>query len=88
MTFAKLVEILSKEYSIDILSQEEDSEIQNIALIDDKRDNTIKNTLYFGYDKQLKSLISVPPQCIIARTNCTLPSLCNLGTSAVVRGES
>lgn len=46
MTFSKLVEILSNDYRIDILSQGEDFEIQDIALIDNKHDKR-KSTLLF-----------------------------------------
>ena len=65
MTFSKLVEILSNDYRIDILSQGEDIEIQDIALIDNKHDKR-KSTLYFGYVKQLQDGIPLPSQCILA----------------------
>ncbi|BCJ92718.1 hypothetical protein acsn021_02870 [Anaerocolumna cellulosilytica] len=69
MTFTTLVEKISEEYPIDILSQGENLDIQNVALIDNKHDTTIRTTLYFGYDKQLINAGFVPSQCIIARTN-------------------
>lgn len=88
MIFTKLIEIISKEYSIDILSQGENFEIHDIAFIDSKHDNTMKNTLYFGYDKQLNNLTSVPYQCIIGHTNSTLPTFSNLGNIAFVTEDS
>ncbi len=88
MKFAKLVEKISEEYSIDILSQGEDSEIQDVALIDNKHDNTIRNTLYFGYDKQLKNAVSVPSQCIIARTDPAALPLSIEGNIALVKEDS
>ncbi|MFA9376559.1 MAG: PucR family transcriptional regulator [Lachnotalea sp.] len=68
MIFSKLVKQLSEEYSISIISQKEDLEIQDISLIDNKHENVINNTLYFGYDKQLEHATSIPIQCILART--------------------
>ncbi|GMQ64207.1 PucR family transcriptional regulator [Vallitalea maricola] len=88
MTFTKLVDRMSEEYSIDILSKGEDLEIQDVALIDNKHENTIKSTLYFGYDKQLRNRVSVPSQCIIARTNCTTPPLSTVGNVALVSEDS
>lgn len=88
MTFAKLVEKISKEYSIVILSQGEDLEIQDVALIDNKHDNAIRNTLYFGYYKQLVNADSVPFQCIIARTDPAEPALSNMDNIALVPEDS
>lgn len=88
MTFTKLVEKISKEYSIDILSQGDDLEIQDVALIDNKHDNTITNTLYFGYDKQIINAGSVPSQCIIARTDPAAPPLSSAGNIALVTEDS
>lgn len=84
MIFSKLVGKMSKEYSIDILSLSEDLEIQDVALIDNKHENTIKNTLYFGYDKQLKNRTSAPTQCILAHTENSSISLPNVGNLALV----
>jgi len=67
MTFKKLIERISEEYSIDIVSEGEDTELQDIALIDGKDLNTRKNTLYFGYDKQINKPVS-PAHCIFACT--------------------
>lgn len=67
MTFKKLIENISKEYRIDILSEGEATELQDIALIDGKDINTRKNTLYFGYDKQINKPLSLH-NCIFACT--------------------
>ncbi|GLC81699.1 PucR family transcriptional regulator [Lacrimispora brassicae] len=88
MKFTKLIEKISEEYSIDILSQGEDLEIHDVALMDNKHDNTIRNTLYFGYDKQLKNTASVPPQCIIARTDPAASPLSTVGNIALVTEDS
>ncbi len=88
MTFAKLVEKIAEEYSIDVLSQGEDLEIQDVALIDNRHGNTIRNTLYFGYDKQFKNAGSVPSQCIIARTDFEIPPLSPVGNIALVTEDS
>lgn len=79
MTFSKLVEILSNDYRIDILSQGEDIEIQDIALIDNKHDRR-KSTLYFGYVKQLQVGIPLPAQCILAQMDN--PMLLSTGVNA------
>ncbi|WOO37709.1 helix-turn-helix domain-containing protein [Anaerocolumna sp. AGMB13020] len=67
MTFKKLIERISKEYRIDILSEGEDTELQDIALIDGKDTNIRKNTLYFGYDKQMNKTVFLH-NCILACT--------------------
>ena len=75
MTFKNLTELISKEYSLEIISHGEDSEILDVALIDEKHDTTDKNILYFGYDKQLENIESIPSQCILARTgHISLPA--------------
>lgn len=88
MTFEKLVERLSEDYSLDIISKGADIEIQDVALIDNKHDNTRKNTLYFGYDKQLTKIASIPSQCIIAPIEQTplLPGA--MGNIALVAEDS
>lgn len=74
MIFSKLVEKMSKDYTINVLSLNEDLEIQDVALIDNKHENTLRHTLYFGYDKQLINGTSVPAQCILAHTeNSAVP---------------
>lgn len=88
MTFTKLIERISEEYSLDILSQGENIEIQDVALIDNKHDNTIKTTLYFGYDKHLTNSVSVPYQCIIARTDPAASPLSTVGNIALVSEDS
>lgn len=87
MNFSKFVEKISEEYSIDILSQEDDLEIQDVALIDNKHDNTIRNTLYFGYDKQLENAVIFPSQCIIARTDSAALSLPTAGVNMALIPE-
>lgn len=84
MIFSKLVEKMSKEYSINILSLSDDLEIQDVALIDNKHENSVKNTLYFGYDKQLKNRTSAPAQCILAHTENSSLSIPNVGNLALV----
>lgn len=69
MTFTHLAQKLSEEYKITLHTTGEDLEIQDIAFLDDKHDNTLKNTLYFGYDRQLNNLLNPPSYCILAKTN-------------------
>jgi len=86
MTFKKLIERISKDYNIDLLTEGEDMELQDIALIDNKEVNFQKNTLYFGYDKQISKKVS-PSHCIFARTGTASlppPTGCN---AAVVAEE-
>lgn len=80
MTFTHLAQRLSEEYEITLHSTEVDLEIQDIAFLDNKHDNTLKNTLYFGYDKQLNNLLNPPSLCILARTDChaEFASECNV----------
>lgn len=84
MIFSRLAERLSKEYSLDILCQDEYLEIQDVAFIDNKHESTLKNTLYFGYDKQLRSSSSIPAQCILARTDNSFKPLHTTGNIALV----
>lgn len=86
MTFKKLMDRISEEYSINILSQKEDAEIQDVALIDNKPGNRLKNTLYFGYDKQIKN--HAPSQCILARTDKTAVPDITEGNAALVTEDS
>ncbi|ADL05237.1 PucR family transcriptional regulator [Lacrimispora saccharolytica] len=88
MTFAKLIEKISDEYSIELLSQGEDTEIQDVALIDSRHEPANRSTLYFGYDKQLKHAGSVPSQCIVARTDPAAPPLSTGGNIALVTEDS
>jgi hypothetical protein len=83
MIFSKLIELLSKEYVLNILSQSVDIEIQDVAFIDNKHENINKNTLYFGYDKQLENKASIPAQCILADTNNSLIRLHTSGNIAL-----
>ncbi len=87
MIFEKIVKRISEEYSIDILCQEKDSEVQDVALIDAKHDRTLKNTLYFGYDKQIKNALC-PSQCILARTGAAAVPEAQGGNVAIVAEEA
>jgi PucR family transcriptional regulator, proline-responsive transcriptional activator len=69
MTFTHLAERISEEHSITVISQGEDLEIQDIAFLDNKHNPTVKNTLYFGYDKQLNNFTNHPSLCILAKTD-------------------
>lgn len=87
MTFEKIIGRISKEYSINVLSQGEDAEIQDVALVDNKHGSALKNTLYFGYDKQIEN--TVPPvQCILARTGEAAVPLLSGGNVAMVTEEA
>ncbi|SHO44118.1 PucR family transcriptional regulator [Anaerocolumna xylanovorans] len=87
MTFEKLIGKIAEEYTIDILSQGEDIEIQDVALIDNKHDNALKNTLYFGYDKQTRNAV-IPSQCILARTDSRDTPVMGTGNAALVTEDS
>lgn len=67
MNFKKLIERLQEEYQVDLLSFKKNTEIQDVALIDNRHNILLQNTLYFGYDEQMQNAI-YPPQCILART--------------------
>ncbi|WP_160689909.1 helix-turn-helix domain-containing protein [Clostridium sp. C2-6-12] len=88
MLFSKLVEIISKEYYINVLSNHKDIEIHDVALIDNKHENTLKNTLYFGYDKQLENKDYLPTQCILASTNNSFELIYNIDNIALVEETS
>lgn len=84
MTFANLIDKISENYSLELLSRGIDYEIQDVAFIDSKHNTTLKNTLYFGYDRQLKNKDSLPHQCMIARTEHAALSLPNERNVALV----
>lgn len=86
MTFTNIIEKISEEYQLTILFQGEDSEIQNIAFLDNKHAHTLKNTLYFGYDKQLQNPDSYPLHCIIAGSGPDFAGSCG-GCNMVLVGE-
>jgi hypothetical protein len=88
MTFSKLIERISEEYNIDILSQEENSEIQNVAFLDGRQNSAAKNTLYFGYDKQLAAAKSFPVHCILAGTGENVLPFSLEGNAALVPENS
>lgn len=69
MTFTDFIERISDEYDVTIYSKSDDFEIRDIAFLDNKHDTALKNTLYFGYDKQLQSLSSQPSNCFLVKTD-------------------
>lgn len=84
MTFHRLIDQLSYEFSIDIVSSNEEWEIQDIALLDVRQKDFLRNTLYFGYDHQMKNCNISSIQCILARTGNDSPSPAVPGNSALV----
>lgn len=68
MTFSHLIQQLNDEFSIHIVSSDEDWEIQDIALLDSRQKEFLRNTLYFGYDHQMSRHNSPTIQCILACT--------------------
>ena len=66
MTFQTLIDKLSKDYEIELLKCTDSVDLQAIALIDGKHELTSLTTVYFGYDKQLTDLSSLPPYCILS----------------------
>lgn len=68
MTFSQLVQQIGKTQEIETISQEIDGDLQDVALIDGMQEHYHKNTLYFGYDNQIKAGSPLPPQCILARS--------------------
>lgn len=84
MIFSTLVERISKEYPVYVLSQSGDSEIQDVALIDNRHENALKSTLYFGYTKQLSDSYSIPAQCILADSGISYKPLKTEGNLALV----
>ncbi len=75
MTFKELLEILSIDYPIEVVSSDSCLHIKDIALIDNNHIQDNKATLYFGYDKQINDNTTLPHHCILARTKQTPPSL-------------
>ncbi len=86
MTFKKLIEKMQEEYQIDVFSLKENTEIQDIALIDNRHGNSLQNTLYFGYDKQIQNT-ALPPQCILARTGAEDNLPAESGNTALVEED-
>lgn len=68
MTFTDLVARISEEYHITICRKADDFEIRDISFLDNKHDSTLKNILYFGYDRQLQNLTNYPSNCFIVQT--------------------
>ncbi|BCN32670.1 PucR family transcriptional regulator [Anaeromicropila herbilytica] len=87
MTFAKLIELLSKDYTLDIISSSEHLEIHDVALLDNKHEKN-KSILYFGYDKQLGDCELIPSQCILAHKDKLLDSSLPVENLAFVPEES
>lgn len=87
MKFLELIEKMSQEYLLNIISSEEDIDIQDVALIDNKHENTKKNILYFGYDKQLENMNTIPTQCILAHTIDSKATPPNMGNIALVEDD-
>lgn len=80
MTFASLAEHISKEYRVTILTRGENLEMEDVTFLDHRFDYTRRNTLYFGYDRQLKELSHYPILCILAQTEeslVSIPTGCN-----------
>lgn len=78
MIFSKLVEVLKNDYFIEVISDKKEINICDVALIDVKRNTFLENTLYFGYDSQLKGTLSVPSQCILTHSvNSPKITYCN-----------
>lgn len=69
MTFRTLIEKLSEEHDIQLISCTDEVDIQDVSFIDCRRQPTQSTTLYFGYDKQLDNLSSLPHNCILAKMN-------------------
>ncbi|WP_099467490.1 PucR family transcriptional regulator [Konateibacter massiliensis] len=69
MTFTQLIEKFSNEYNVTVVSHGADAELSDVAFLDCRSNSYLGNTLYFGYDRQVKSLTSLPPYCILARTD-------------------
>ncbi len=84
MTFANIIDTISENYSIELPSRGIDCEIRDVAFIDSKHNTTLKNTLYFGYDRQLENKEFLPYQCVIARTEPAALFLPNEGNVALV----
>ncbi|HEX3078600.1 MAG TPA: helix-turn-helix domain-containing protein [Lachnospiraceae bacterium] len=72
MTFREIVDRLSKDYNIELLSCPNTIDLQDVSLIDCRVNSPLKSTLYFGYDKQIKNLNSLPHHCILAKTSNTI----------------
>lgn len=72
MTFQTIVKKLSKDHNIELVSCTDSIELQDISLIDCRNQSPAVATLFFGYDKQLENLYSIPCHCILAKTSKSL----------------
>lgn len=88
MKFTKLIEKISNEYEISIVSLKEDLEIRDVMLLDYKHCNAQKHTLYFGYDTQLEQTKELPAQCVIAHANLATNDFTATGNVATVSYEN
>jgi PucR family transcriptional regulator, proline-responsive transcriptional activator len=69
MTFREIVDRLSKDYDIELLSSLDTINLRDVALIDGRLQAPIETTLYFGYDTQTTNLHTLPKHCILAKTS-------------------
>lgn len=65
MDFKEAVGILAQKIAVQILANNSDCEIQNIAFIDGKQKNNSPHTLYFGYNHQDLEPETLPKQCVL-----------------------
>ena len=72
MTFDTLIEKLSIEHNIELLSCKDTTDLQDVSFIDCRHQPGQIETLYFGYDKQLENLYSLPHNCILSKMNESL----------------
>lgn len=78
MIFSKLLETLRNDYFIEVISEKNEINIRDVALIDVKRTTFSENTLYFGYDSQLQGIPNLPSQCILTHSvNSPKITYCN-----------
>lgn len=68
MTFKELIDTIGSSKHFLASQWELDYEIQDIALIDPQMNRESKNTIYFGYDKQLSNGSPLPYNCIVGIT--------------------
>lgn len=84
MTFQHLIQQLNNEFSTHIVSSGQEWEIQDIALLDTRQKDFFHNTLYFGYDHQMKDCNDSSIQCILADTGNSTACSAYLGNCALV----
>ena len=84
MTFQHLIQQLNNEFSTHIVSSGQEWEIQDIALLDTRQKDFFHNTLYFGYDHQMKDCNDSSIQCILADTGNSTACSAYSGNCALV----